>query len=289
MMQNNRICLQKWKDGVVVERNPDDGFVDATQMCEKFNKKFYEYSRGIGSAYIHALQTALGESLPVINTIRGHGGKTWVHPRLAIDFARWLSADFAVWLDGWILKIVDVVDVVTVQQEEQLITESTHRLFLNQLVIMSETDLHFAVVTEVRKTWPSAVLVPGIGELPEAGDKRLKAWRMGYTKGQPDLMIANPNHDHTGLAVEFKHPGFEPTPSTEQLSFHAQLRALGWKVIVCNNYTHGIREIDAYMKTCKIICECCTRLFPSKKHIESHMLRKRKYETEEDAVIAEDN
>jgi hypothetical protein len=37
MMPNNRICLQKWKDGVVVERNPDDGFVDATQMCEKFN------------------------------------------------------------------------------------------------------------------------------------------------------------------------------------------------------------------------------------------------------------
>ena len=56
---------------------------------------------------------------------------------------------------------------------------------------MTEADLHAAVVAEIRRTWPSALLVPGIGELPEAGERRLQAWRMGYTKGQPDLMILN--------------------------------------------------------------------------------------------------
>ena len=29
---------------------------------------------------------------------------TWVHPRLAVDLARWISPAFAVWMDGWFLE-----------------------------------------------------------------------------------------------------------------------------------------------------------------------------------------
>jgi hypothetical protein len=32
---------------------------------------------------------------------------TWVHPRLAVDLARWISPEFAVWMDGWILGQLD--------------------------------------------------------------------------------------------------------------------------------------------------------------------------------------
>jgi hypothetical protein len=35
-----------------------------------------------------------------------NGGGTWIHPKLAIDFARWLSSDFAVWCDLQIEKIL---------------------------------------------------------------------------------------------------------------------------------------------------------------------------------------
>jgi KilA-N domain len=35
-----------------------------------------------------------------------NGGGTWLHPKLAIDFARWLSPDFAVWCDLQIEKIL---------------------------------------------------------------------------------------------------------------------------------------------------------------------------------------
>ena len=110
---------------------------------------------------------------------------------------------------------------------------------------------------------------------------------MGYTKGQPDLMIINPNRNYNGLAIEFKHPGFEPSPTTEQLAFHARLRTLGWKVIVCNEYSHALREVDDYMKTCKVMCDCCERLSPSKKHVDTHILRKRKHDAEEDSAAAE--
>ena len=70
-----------------------------------------------------------------------------------------------------------------------------------------------------------------------------------------------PNRNYNGLAIEFKHPGFEPSPTTEQLAFHTRLQTLGWKVIVCNEYSHALRGVDYYMKTCKVMCDCCERLF----------------------------
>ena len=34
----------------------------------------------------------------------GRNGGTWVHPQVAVDLARWTSAHFAVWMDGWFLE-----------------------------------------------------------------------------------------------------------------------------------------------------------------------------------------
>ena len=56
----------------------------------------------------------LGSSVPnngnsgvdLIQSRQGHGGGTWVHPQVAVDLARWISAPFAVWMDGWFLESV---------------------------------------------------------------------------------------------------------------------------------------------------------------------------------------
>ena len=42
----------------------------------------------------------------IISTTNGpnHLRGTWIHPRLAVDLARWLSPAFAVWMDGWFLE-----------------------------------------------------------------------------------------------------------------------------------------------------------------------------------------
>jgi hypothetical protein len=36
--------------------------------------------------------------------IEGRNGGTFVHPQVAVDLARWISAPFAVWMDGWFLQ-----------------------------------------------------------------------------------------------------------------------------------------------------------------------------------------
>jgi hypothetical protein len=39
-----------------------------------------------------------------IGTGPNHLRGTWIHPRLAVDLARWISPAFAVWMDGWFLE-----------------------------------------------------------------------------------------------------------------------------------------------------------------------------------------
>lgn len=42
----------------------------------------------------------------LIKTKRGKTGGTWMHPKLAVVFARWLSVDFAIWCDEQIDGII---------------------------------------------------------------------------------------------------------------------------------------------------------------------------------------
>ena len=79
-----------------------DGWINATQAAARFEKIPYEWLRLPDTeAYLAALARQLnsGESRNLIRTARGRSGGTWLHPKLAVPFARWLSADFAVWCD----------------------------------------------------------------------------------------------------------------------------------------------------------------------------------------------
>lgn len=45
----------------------------------------------------------------VVQVVRGGWPElqgTWIHPRLAVDLARWVSPEFAVWMDGWFLDVM---------------------------------------------------------------------------------------------------------------------------------------------------------------------------------------
>ena len=82
----------------------DDGWFNATQAAAKWGKAPAEWLRLAGTIeYVAALKrhnpsmgkTHKSKSGPAI-----HGGGTWLHPKLAVPFARWLDADFALWCDA---------------------------------------------------------------------------------------------------------------------------------------------------------------------------------------------
>jgi len=98
-------------NGVEIQRRPADGFVNATAMCKANGKLWKNYHQNERTeAYIAALKRALGSAgnpadlIQTITTGLNHLRGTWIHPRLAVDLARWISPAFAVWMDGWFLE-----------------------------------------------------------------------------------------------------------------------------------------------------------------------------------------
>lgn len=83
-------------------RFKSDGWISATDVAKRFGKKPAEWLRLPDTVkYIDALARHLnvGESHNLIRATRGRNGATWLHPKLAVSFARWLDMDFSVWCD----------------------------------------------------------------------------------------------------------------------------------------------------------------------------------------------
>ncbi len=117
-------------NGVEIQRRPHDGYVNATAMCQANGKAWKNYRQNDRTqAYLSALAKAIvaetpcgaavgwdssrpqvlqakvrAELVQVITTGPNHLRGTWIHPRLAVDLARWISPEFAVWMDGWFLE-----------------------------------------------------------------------------------------------------------------------------------------------------------------------------------------
>jgi frataxin-like iron-binding protein CyaY len=88
----------------------DDLFFNATEIAKQFSKKPNEWlDSKQGQEYIAVILEA--ENLRFQNLVRiSRGGKyqgTWLHKKLALPFARWLSVKFEYELDKWVQKRID--------------------------------------------------------------------------------------------------------------------------------------------------------------------------------------
>jgi hypothetical protein len=88
-----------------------DAFINATAIAKQFNKLPKDYLKSERTKeYIESIRRIILIEQNQLVIVKGgsteNGGGTWLHPKLAIDFARWLSSDFAVWCDLQIEKIL---------------------------------------------------------------------------------------------------------------------------------------------------------------------------------------
>ncbi len=80
----------------------EEGWINATEIAEKFGKRLDHWMENQETrVYITALDKHLNtpNSGDLARTKRGRNGGTWLHPKLAVAFGRWLSPDFAIWCD----------------------------------------------------------------------------------------------------------------------------------------------------------------------------------------------
>ena len=96
-------------NGTPIARRTTDGYVYATSMAKASGKEWAHYFRtDRATTYLEALSRNCEIAVTSLYTAKPGEG-TWIHPRLAVDFARWISADFAVWMDAWFLEEVSQV------------------------------------------------------------------------------------------------------------------------------------------------------------------------------------
>ncbi|MFZ7175316.1 phage antirepressor KilAC domain-containing protein [[Pasteurella] aerogenes] len=114
-------------------------FLDATSIAKHFDKFVKDYLKTAQTQdYIRALaqNLSVGNIILTVNdlVIVRQGGiaqGTWLHPKLAVNFARWLSADFAVWCD---LKIDELI------RNQQKLTALLPQNYLQALEALVESE-----------------------------------------------------------------------------------------------------------------------------------------------------
>jgi len=95
----------------------NDGYLHATKIAQHFGKQVRDYLINSRTTdYINALIESLSEKgnpltqsdLVIIKkgNSKNFSQGTWLHPKLAVDFARWLDPRFAVWCDEQIEHIL---------------------------------------------------------------------------------------------------------------------------------------------------------------------------------------
>ena len=132
-------------DGDVVHQRPQDGYVNATELCRRAGKQFNDYARlGQTKAFLDALFLETG--IPVSKLLevrRGRGDRveqgTWVHPWVAINLGQWLSPSFAVKVSEWVFAWME-------GRLKGSMPEHVQRYLKNRLKI---PPTHFSMLNEI--------------------------------------------------------------------------------------------------------------------------------------------
>jgi len=117
IIENNILTL----NNIEIIARKLDGFINATQMCKAGGKQFYHWKENKHSEqFIRILSMSVG--IPTDEIIKYENGSnnkrsTWCHPRVAINIAQWISAEFNLKVTEWVQELLTTRSV-TVQQEK---------------------------------------------------------------------------------------------------------------------------------------------------------------------------
>jgi len=97
--QYSLVLIQHESNGSVIEQRASDGYINATQLCQVAGKRWHNYVRNETTGhFLRALEAKTRiRVMELIQEVISEDGvkSTWVHPKVAIHLAQWLSADFS--------------------------------------------------------------------------------------------------------------------------------------------------------------------------------------------------
>jgi hypothetical protein len=138
-MDHPALVSRSW-NGTPISRRTADGYVNATAMCRANGKQWSKYRESDRcQTYLDALaETSEIRMFDLIESRQGQGGGTWVHPQVAVDLARWISAPFAVWMDGWFLESIQQPQPAPVQESTLQLREAEVIALVERSIVVFE-------------------------------------------------------------------------------------------------------------------------------------------------------
>ena len=88
----------------------------------------------------------------------------------------------------------------------------------------------------IRRFYPDAIIVAGLGENQDTVSKCINSWREGYMKGQPVIMIMNNQLRYYGLFIEFKSPNNNFKITDAQRDMKNRYKLNRYKVLFWNDH-----------------------------------------------------
>jgi hypothetical protein len=108
-----------------------------------------------------------------------------------------------------------------------------------------EYDIQKQIVQYVEAAHPGVMFCASLGGLRLPMGLAVKAKKLGYRKGFPDLEFPEPRGCFHGLYIELKAD--EGKPRADQLRVVEKLNLRGYRAVFCYGFEEARKEIDSYL------------------------------------------
>ena len=112
----------------------EDGYINATMLCKAHGKKLLGHYNENKKTKEYLEELSINIGIPIlelfVTTVGGNHNGTWVHRKVAIHLAQWLSPNFAVQVSNWVdeLLITGKVELGKEKSSEELDNKFQERI-----------------------------------------------------------------------------------------------------------------------------------------------------------------
>ena len=206
--------------------------INATKMLECFpGKKMNNFLRNQATKdFINALSADTGKPVSELLVVKQGGNDlsatgTWMYEDLAIEFARWLNPDFAIWCNRKIKELL-ISGVVALEKENSQLRRTKQKM-------EHYANYAYKILANSRMTYSTTEVCKGFSCRVPVQDVLARLEREGYIgrSGNSNTWFMMAPHDQEGYTVVVSNPTVSQARWTEKGRWFLRQVLLGWGVI----------------------------------------------------------
>lgn len=105
--QYSLALIQHEVNNSFIAQRAQDGYINATELCSVAGKPWHRYvPQEENGKFLRALEarTGIPQKVLVQEVKSGNCVSVWIHPKVAVHLAQWLSPDFAAQVSEWVYE-----------------------------------------------------------------------------------------------------------------------------------------------------------------------------------------